>query len=51
MANGVAAMISLPTKSTAVRLTIANEFDYDDVTFATETLENLVNFRNKAIKE
>ena len=40
----------LTIKSTAVRLFIINEFDFDDVTFAKEAFENIVNFRIKTIK-
>ena len=41
----------LAIKSTAVRLTIVNKFNFDYVTFAKEAFENLVEFRIKAIKE
>ena len=41
----------LAIKSTAVRLSIVNKFNFEYVTFAKEAFENLVDFRIKAIKE
>ena len=41
----------LTIKSTAVRLSIINKFNFEYVTFAIEAFENVVNFRIKAIKE